>query len=197
MKLCADLGHEMEEATPQMSAEFVEALEEAFWGTLAIDTACDVDELSALVGRDATADDFEPANWSFAELGRSYSAVDAARFKRVLHKVARHVAPFFEEHDFYLSPTLGSPPVTIGTISPLMPDSQEYFRLMSEFIPFTKLFNITGATAVSLPLWWNKQNVPIGVQFVTKMGGEGPLLKLAAQIERAEPWDHRRPSLID
>ena len=197
VKLCADLGHDMEEATPQMSEEFVEALDEAFWGTLAIDTACDIDELSAIVGREATADDFEPANWSFAELGRSYSAVDAARFKRVLHQVARHVAPFFEEYDFYMSPTLGSPPVAIGTISPLMLDSQAYFRLMSEFIPFTKLFNITGATAISLPLWWNEQNVPIGVQFVTKMGGEGPLLKLAAQIERAGPWDHRRPPVID
>ncbi len=197
VKLCADLGHKMEEATPQMAEAFIEAADEAFWGTLAIDTACDIDELSAIVGRKATADDFEPANWSFAELGRSYSAVDAARFKRVLHQVARQVGPFFEKYDIYMSPTLGSPPVPLGTISPKMADSQEYFDLMSKFIPFTKLFNITGSAGVSLPLWWNGDNVPIGVQFVTKMGGDGLLLQLAAQIERAEPWGHRRPPLID
>ena len=102
----------------------------------AIDTACDVDELSALVGREATADDFEPANWSFAELGRSYSAVDAARFKRVLHQVARHVAPFFEEYDFYMSPTLGSPPVAIGTISPL------HARFTSVLSPYVGIHTI-------------------------------------------------------
>jgi len=192
-KLVQGLGHEVEEACPQLSADFQAAMNEAFLGMLEIETARDIDELAALIGRQPSADDFEPCNWSFAEAGRRHSGVDAVRFKRVLHETARRVGPFFERYDIYLSPTLGKPPVPIGEINPRIADSAEYFRIMFEFMPFTSLFNITGSAGVSLPLWWNAQGLPIGCQFVTKMGGDGLLLSLAAQIERAQPWAARRP----
>ena len=192
-RLCSDLGHSVEEAAPRLSDDLAGAMGEAFLGMLAIETACDVDEMSALIGRAGTAADFEPANWSFIELGRSYSGKDATRFKRVLHQVARAVGPFFEDYDVYLSPTLGQPPVPIGRIDPRIRDFDEYFRVMFEFMPFTSLFNITGSAGVSLPLWWNAENLPIGVQFVTRMGRDGTLFGLAAQLERTQPWAGRRP----
>jgi amidase len=83
--------------------------------------------------------------------------------------------------------------VPIGEIDPRISDDGEYFRIMFEFTPFTSMFNITGSAGVSLPLWWNAEGLPIGCQFVTRMGGDGLLLQLAAQIERAQPWAERRP----
>lgn len=195
-KLAAGLGHHVEESCPQLSADFIETMGEAFMAMLAIETAQDMVEISALVGRRPAAADYEPANWALAEIGRGYSAVDAVRFKRVLHEAARRVGPFFEQYDIYLAPTLGKPPVPIGEIDPRMQDSNEYFRLMFDFMPFTSLFNICGSAAVSLPLWWNAQGLPIGCQFVTRMGNDGLLLQLAAQIERAQPWAGRRPALV-
>ena len=192
-KLCSDLGHHVEAACPVLPAELAEAVGEAFLGCIAIETARDIDEMAALVGRPATAQDFEPTNWSFAEYGRTFSGVDAVRMRRVLHSVARAVGPFFEEYDVYLSPTLGKPPVPIGDIDVSEPDWAVFFGNMFEFMPFTSLFNITGSAGVSLPLWWNDAGLPIGTQFVTRMGGDGLLLSLAAQIERAAPWDARKP----
>ena len=194
-KLLSDLGHNVEDACPQLPDELTEALGEAFLGTLAIETARDVDELAEQVGRAPTANDFEPANWSYAEYGRSFSGVDAVRMMRVLHTVARTIGPFFEKYDVYLSPTLGKPPVPIGEIDPQMSDWNEYFGVMFDFMPFTSLFNITGSAGVSLPLWWNADDLPIGCQIVTQMGRDGLLLQLAAQLERAQPWADRRPQV--
>ena len=194
-KLCATLGHQVEEATPRLSDDLMAKLNEAFLGMLAIETACDIDEMSALIGRAGGAADFERANWALVERARAYSATDAVRFKRVLHSVARTVGPFFEDYDVYLSPTLGTPPVPLGRIDPAMADVDEYFRRMFDFIPFTALFNVTGSAGVSLPLWWNAENLPIGVQFVTRMGRDGTLFGLAAQLERAQPWAGRKPPL--
>jgi len=194
-KLCSDLGHHVEDACPKLSDDLAEALGEAFLSALAIETARDVDELAELVGREPTADDFEPANWSFIEYGRTFSGRDSVRFKRVLHSVARAVGPFFEEYDVYLSPTLGKPPVPIGALDPTMRDWRGYFDTMFDFMPFTALFNITGSASISLPLWWNNDDLPIGCQIVTRMGRDGLVLQLGAQLERAQPWADRRPQI--
>ncbi len=194
-KLLSDLGHNVEDACPKLSDDLTEALGEAFLGALAIETARDVDELAELVGREPAANDFEPANWSYVEYGRSFSGRDAVRFRRVLHTVARTIGPFFADYDIYLSPTLGKPPVPIGEIDPQMSDWNEYFGVMFDFMPFTSLFNITGSAGVSLPLWWNADDLPIGCQIVTRMGRDGLLLQLAAQLERAQPWADRRPGV--
>lgn len=192
-KLCAALGHHVEEACPILSTAQIDGLGEAFLAALAIETARDIDELGEQVGRRPGADDFEPAHWSFAEYGRSLSAVDGIRIRRTLHAVARAVGPFFEAYDVYLSPTLGKPPVPLGEINPNIPDWRDYYGVMFDFIPFTPLFNVTGSAGVSLPLMWNAAGLPIGCQFVTRMGRDGLLLALAAQIERASPWANRRP----
>jgi amidase len=58
---------------------------------------------------------------------------------------------------------------------------------------FTTPFNITGQPAVSLPLHWNDAGLPIGVQLVAAYGREDVLLRLAAQLETAQPWANRHP----
>ena len=195
-QLCSDLGHHVEEAVPTISAPLSQTLGEAFLNLIAIETAADIEVFSKLIGREATDEDIEPAVWSFAQHGQKFSGVDALKFRRTLHSTARAVGPFFEEYDVYLSPTLAKPPVQLGEINMRVSDWEAFFGNMFEFMPFTSLFNITGSAAVSLPLWWNENGLPIGCQFVTRMGRDGLLFSLANQIERACPWSDRKPLLL-
>ncbi len=174
----------------------LEKMHECYLGMFAVETACDADEMAVIVGRMGTADDFEPANWALIERGRRFNGADAVRFKRGLHEVARAVGPFFEQYDVYLAPTVATPPVQLGYLDPRMKDDTEYWNRMLEFMPFTALFNVTGSAGVSLPLWWNNQNLPIGVQFLSRMGEDGVLFRLASQLEQVQPWAHRKPPMI-
>ena len=60
-------------------------------------------------------------------------------------------------------------------------------------VPFTTHFNVTGQPAISLPLSWNADGLPIGVQLAAAFGREDVLIRVAAQLETAQPWAHRRP----
>jgi amidase len=62
-----------------------------------------------------------------------------------------------------------------------------------DYVPFTGVQNVTGQSAISLPLAWSRSGLPIGVQFVGRFGEEHLLLQHAAQIERTEPWSKKRP----
>ncbi len=192
-KLCADLGHDVEEAVPQIPSELAEQFGDAFLGLIAIESARDADEFAAATGKTINEDTFEPTNLSFIEHGRSFSGVDAVRMRRVMHDTARACGPFFEKYDIYISPTLAKPPVPLGDIDTTCPDWLEFFSHMFEFMPFTSLFNCTGSAGVSLPLFWDGNNLPIGTQFISRMGRDGLVLSLAAQLEQAEPWADRNP----
>jgi amidase len=94
--------------------------------------------------------------------------------------------------DLILTPTLGEPPVTLGTFQtpeePLLG-----FMRAATFVPFTPLTNISGQPAISLPMAWNADDLPIGVHLIAPYGREDVLLRVAAQLEQAQPWAHRVP----
>jgi Asp-tRNA(Asn)/Glu-tRNA(Gln) amidotransferase A subunit family amidase len=62
------------------------------------------------------------------------------------------------------------------------------------WVPYTQLANLTGRPAISVPLHWTDAGLPLGVQFVGRLGADGDLLRLAAQLEEAHPWSHRHPA---
>src|SRR5262249_29214469 len=97
--------------------------------------------------------------------------------------------------DLLVTPTLGEPPPAIGTLVPPRNDPMGGMAKTLGLIPFTPPFNITGQPAMSLPLHWNAEGLPIGVQLVADAGREDVLIRVAAQLEQARPWTGRRPAV--
>jgi amidase len=193
-----ELGHELEESTP-LDAGMAEALnlEDTFMTRWAAGQAASLEIFATLIGRELTADDVEPLTWALAEEGRSRSAgrylVDTG-----LHQtVSRAIAGWHESgFDLMLTPTMAEPPVPLGTYDQSGPDPLDAFRRAVPAGAFTAIFNATGQPAISLPLHWNDEGLPIGIQLVAPFGREDLLIQVAAQLEQARPWADRRPAVF-
>jgi len=164
------------------------ALTPSFMTLWATNTAAGVAQLSMLLGRQPTLDDIEGLTMSLYEQGRSVTAVQHIAAQQALFRVGRVMAIFHETYDAWLTPTLGSPPLKLGTIDVMEQDIQKAFAPILDYVPYTAMQNATGQPAINVPLHWNKDNLPIGVQFVARTGNEMLLLKLAAELEKAAPW---------
>jgi amidase len=111
-----------------------------------------------------------------------------------LQGLARTTARAWADFDAILSPTLAAPPVRIGELRNDA-DPAADFAAQFAFTPITSFYNLTGHPAVSLPVGTGSGGLPIGVMIAGKPAGDGDLLALAAQIERAAPWTHRHPEI--
>lgn len=191
-KLCEHLGHHVERDGPEI--DYKEA-EDAFVMTVRVHAAGMLDALGEQLGRKVTADSVEAATWSAAEIGWSTSAAEFARNKSRINKATRELGRFFSRYDVLLTPTLASPPPVLGFLDTLGLPYEEFNRRLLDFTPFTWIHNVAGTPAISVPLHWNKQDLPIGVQFATRLGEESTLYSLAGQLERERPWRSRIPAL--
>jgi len=188
--LCADLGHEVSEAAPAFDAE---RLYQSYAILAASGFAWAIADWGRRLRRTPTAEFFEPFVWSLAERGRHISAPDYLLALQDLQREARDIARFFVDHDMWLTPTLGEPPVPLGTFAFTQEDPFAMRRRMRAFDPFTYLSNATGQPAMSVPLSWTREGLPVGTHFVGRFGDESSLFRLAAQLEEARPWADRRP----
>tara|TARA_R110001592_G_scaffold130607_1_gene343864 strand:- start:259 stop:585 length:327 start_codon:yes stop_codon:yes gene_type:complete len=104
----------------------------------------------------------------------------------------------FEQFDVLLTPTLAQPPLTLGTLdqNAIGVDAREWTRQVFNWVPFTPLYNTTGQPAISLPLQWSPDGLPLGMQFAAKLNDEATLIRLAAQLESAHPWRARKPGIF-
>jgi amidase len=184
-KLCADLGHEVEEAAPDFDIAFVLPAFAAIWcGNL----AAIVDFVAKLTGQTPSPQTLEGLTYGFYEAGMRVNAAQYLQSKLRLNQIARIAGRFHQTHDLWLTPTLGTPPVKLGTIDIDETDADKAFAALLDYVPFTPFQNVTGQPAINLPLHWNDEGLPIGVQFVAAYGGELTLLQLATQLEQAQPW---------
>jgi amidase len=190
-RLCQELGHQVEEARP----EWDEAARAA--ATLVIvgaHTRAHLELRGEALGREVQPDDVEPGVWAVAEIGRQHGAADYARAIGVVHRAGRAAGRFFTEWDALLTPTMCSPPHRLGVLSLSSRDPLAYRDALIGTIAFTAPFNWSGNPAMSVPLHWTREGLPVGVQFVGPFGGEAVLFRLAAQLERARPWAQKRPA---
>jgi amidase len=147
-------------------------------------------------GQLVDADDVEPGTWMFVEMGRAVTAAQYIDTLQWVQDYTRRMASWWAGgFDLLLTPTLGQPPPKLGELVPPRDNPAAGLEKALGFVPFTPPFNITGQPALSLPLHWNDNGLPIGVQFVGPYGGEDVLLRVAAQLEQAQPWAERRPPL--
>jgi amidase len=191
-KLLADLGHEMVETEPELN---VALMTHCFMTIYASASTALVQSTQMLTGREPAQQLFEPLTWAIVERGRSFSAADYQIAVAVLQQMSRHVARFFQTYPLFLTTTLTSPPLPIGELDGSSGDVDEVMGRAGDYIA-TALFNVTGQPAISLPLHWSADGLPVGVQIAGRFGEEGLLIRLAAQLEQARPWKKRRPPLF-
>lgn len=190
--LCAELGHDVTEAAPPIDGELATRLFITMW---AAGCAWTVEGLVHLSGQAPNPDQVEPLTWALYEVGRQYSAADYLLAVGGLQRLVRDIARFFVDYDVWLTPSLAEPPVPLGTFhSPSESPLQGFYRAVA-FTPFTPICNFTGQPAMSMPLWWNSEGLPVGVHFIGRFGDEATLYRLAAQVEQARPWADRRPPI--
>jgi amidase len=211
-RLLASLGHEVEEAKPAFPRD---ALVRAYFVVVAAGVARMVEETAAKAGVKPRAADFEPSTWLLALMGWKTSAAELVGAQWDIQRAAREVAAFFEKYDLFLTSTAARPPVRVGELLPTRSELLQMsvlrhlaFKPVLDYAldqmakgklaatPNTQLFNQTGQPAISLPLSWNDAGLPIGVQLAAKFGGEGLLLRIASQLETAQPWAKRLPAMI-
>lgn len=213
VRLLQELGHTVEEAAPPIDRE---PFALAFLTVLGAHVRADMEEAAAAAGRKLSPSDFDAVTMGAGLMGIHFTAAGYVRAMRYLRQEARRVARFFLDYDVLLTPTLSEPPVKIGA---LQPDAaqQVAIRWMTRtgmtwlldatgmvqdianetfsFLPWTPIFNVTGQPAMSVPLHWNADGLPIGMHFVGRWGDEATLFALAAQLEAAHPWRDKQPSV--
>ncbi len=188
--LCAELGHEVVEAKPEISGELVTQNFMILW---AAGCTWAINDYGYMSGQTPTREKFEPLTWALYEMGRQQGATSYLLAVAFLQRIAREIARFLLKYDVWLTPTLGEPPVPLGTFDSPPENPLEGLRRAITFVPFTPICNATGQPAMSVPLYWNKEGLPVGVHFVGRFGDEATLFRLAAQLESARPWANRRP----
>jgi amidase len=191
-RLCADLGHDVTEASLELEGDLIS---QAFITVWAAGVAWSIDDWARRTGQTPSADCFEPLTWALYEMGNRRRAADYLLAVQDLQRISRQVARFFLEYDVWLSPTLAEPPLPLGSFDPTPDNPMQGIFRAAQFVPFTPIFNATGQPAMSVPLFWNREGLPIGVQFAGRFGDEATLFRLAAQLEQARPWAGRWPTL--
>jgi amidase len=214
MKLCASLGHDVREAHPALD---VHELQVAYLTVVASCTAGVIDQHAAMTGRKPDPSLYEPVTWFLSQVGRSVSGARVEAARMVIAKTTRAMARFFRDIDVFATPTCAVPPVRIGELLPkpievagltavrnappsvIGPLLEKLLFGLAEnnfaATPNTMLFNMTGQPAMSVPLYINGKNLPIGTQFAARYGDEATLFRLAAQLEQARPWRDKLPAL--
>jgi amidase len=187
VKLLEELGHRVEEASPDYDAQ---KLEEAFWRVMCANTWTNIHVRAS--GRVPGPDDVEPVTRLYAERGRTVTADDYIRAVQTFHRTGRQLGAFFETYDVLLSTTLAITHLPLGTVR-MDGTAEEFERAVAPMTPFTAVCNATGVPAMSVPLEWTDDELPIGLHFVARYGAEETLYSLAGQLEQARPWRSRRP----
>jgi amidase len=194
-RVLESLGHRVEESYPKTLDENHERFGHV-WTLVASSVAALVEHWSKQIGRPVTADDLELHNWTIAEIGRRRTAAQYVAAVTWLQADTRKIVNWWNEgFDLLLTPTLAEPPPPLGQFVSTSSDPLAAARRTETIIPFTPAFNQTGQPAISLPLYWSNQGLPIGVHLVAAYGREDLLIQVASQLEQARPWADRRPAV--
>ena len=194
-RLLEQLGCEVEIAHPEPM--FDDGFNSPFVTTIAADTALTMQALADALGRPVRDDELEPRNAFYRQVGDELRAKDYLAARMWLGAWVRRMAMWWaspeeggDGFDLLVTPTVGAPPPEIGWMTG--PDEG---KRIASYIPYTAQFNVTGQPAVSLPMHWTAEGLPVGVQVVAEFGREDVLVRVASALEQAAPWADRRPGV--
>lgn len=209
-KLCESLGHHVIEATPKLNLEEILLAEMIIFASVG---RAMIQNFQELFPAKKFKNYVERHNYAIGKTTQLFTAEEFAWASDIYDKVHLQMEEFFQEYDVILTPTMPHLPLKLGVTIPssfesivgnilleilpkkimvnlLKKNSDRFFRSVA----YTMLFNITGQPAMSVPLFWHEDKLPIGMQFAAKYGDEGLLLQLARQLEKAKPWADKIPS---
>ena len=211
--LLTGLGHHVDEAEPLIDGI---ALAKSYFTMYYGEIAADIEDLKNVLGRKPKPSDVEGPTWALKLLGDAFTAGEFVHAIRQWNTFARQMGLFYQKYDLYLTPTTAFPPVRIGELKP-KPIEERLMKITNIFnlgklirlsgiadklaieslakTPYTQLANVTGLPAMSMPLHWTADGLPCGVQFIAPFGDEATLFRLAGQLEKAQPWFDKRPSI--
>src|ERR1700683_4277903 len=180
-RLLASLGHEVEDVPMPLGPDVVPFFE-TLWVAHALLAPVDPAGEQLLL----------PLTRYLRERGQATRAGDLVMAQAYLQFVTRPAIAALRAYDAILTPTLALPPRPVGWFDEV--ESAQNFERQKRFTPWTAVWNVAGLPAVSVPLYWNAEGLPIGVMLAGRMGDEGTLISLSAQLEQARPWkDRHRP----
>lgn len=192
-RLLSDLGHRVEAASPSALAD--EEMIRVFVTVVACNIARTFDGLAQLTGTLLGPDDVEPLTWAVNELGRGVTAPRYIAAVDAVHEFGRRMAAWWEDgFDLLVTPTTAEPPPRLGQFPSTPAEPFLGFTRAAPFGAFTSAFNMSGQPAISLPLHWSEDGLPVGAQLVAGYGREDLLLQVATQLEQAAPWTDRWPT---
>jgi amidase len=184
------LGHHVVEDAPVYDEEVLLGPVLAIW---AAGNAALVEVIKSRLGRPPRDDELEITTRELVEHGRQITAVQLMHAVDQLHSASRDIAPFFDRYHAWLTPTLAQPPLALGLLNQSYGGAMEWWRYDLSFNPWNALANLTGNPAMSVPLAWDGEGLPIGVLFMGRYGDEATLFGLAGQLEQAYEWAGRVP----
>ena len=190
-KLCASLGHVVEEADPALDMVALRPMNARISAT---NTARSCNMRWKVVGREPNADDVEAVTWAVYQRGLKVSGVEYVEAIAAVHAAGRKMGAFLTSYDVILSTTLAGPPPKLGYFDQ-NGDVQTFTERVTEYLSVTPLHNATGTPAMNVPPHWTADGLPVGVHFAGRYGEEATLLALAAELETAQPWFDRVPAL--
>ena len=188
-ELLRSLGHEVIEVDPPWQQD---GLSELFGVVFSSQIALSIAYSGHVAGRVPTADDMEPMSWAIFSMISKLGTIEAQTASVRLQGYARRLVSWLADYDALLTPALAERPLALGTLDTAAEDPMATFTRSGLFTPFTPVFNASGQPGISLPLFEGEDGLPLGVQLVGAPAGEGRLLALASQLERALPWAGRR-----
>ena len=181
-RLLSRLGHDVEDVAMPLGPDSVPFFE-TIWYAYATLAPVDPAKEELLL----------PLTRYLRERGRATGAQDLVFAQAYLQAVTRAALTVLGGYDAILTPTLAQPPVPVGWFDEV--DPSENFERQKHFTPYAAVYNVSGQPAVNVPLYWNSDGLPIGVMLAGRVGDEGTLISLSAQLEDARPWKDRHPPL--
>ena len=213
VQLLTDLGHIVEEIEFPFSKD---VLIKHFYKVICGETSATIDYLAEMRGKKANVEELEPNTWLLYKIGKSLSANEYALAKMKWNDLNRNIAQLHTKYDLLLTPTLGRKPFVIGEMNNTKIEDLtlrilnklgistivKYTGMIEKvaektfgWIPYPPLANLTGQPAMTVPLHWSKDNLPVGVMFTAPWNDEATLFQLAAQLEQAQPWFNNVPTI--